>query len=67
MRWTQDQGVRGSIPAVLVMFKRFGQDLNSHRLYSPSYNGYQVERKLALCELLQLHKIELQGDETVQE
>ena len=48
--WTQDLGVWGSIPRVLVMCKSLGQALNPHRLCPPGSNGYQVERKLVLCE-----------------
>ena len=66
--WTRDLAVWGSIPAVPVMCKSLGQALNPHRLCPPSSNGYQVERKLVLCEWLQLQKIALhspQGDETI--
>ena len=66
--WTRDLGVWGSIPAAPVMCKSVGQALNPH--CPPSSNGYQVERKLVLCEWLQLQKIVLhspQGNETVKE
>ena len=33
-----------------VMCKCLGQALNPHRLYPPSSDGYQVDRKLVLCE-----------------
>ena len=63
--WTQVLGVWVSNPA--VMYKSLGHALNPHSLCPPSSNGYQVERKLVLCEWLQLQKIALhspQGDET---
>ena len=64
------QGVWGSIPTALVMCKSLVQALYPHRLCPPSSNAYQVERKLVLCEWLQLQKIALhspQGDDTVKE
>ena len=36
---TRDQGVWGSIPAALVMYKSLGQAMNLHRLCSPSSNS----------------------------
>ena len=68
--WTQDPGVWSSIPAALVMCQSFGWAFNPHHLWPLSSNGYQVERKLILCEWLQLQNIVLhfpQGDETVKE
>ena len=48
---------RGLIPTALVMCKSLGQALNPHCLCQPNSNGYQVERKLILCEWLQLQKL----------
>ena len=56
--------------ATLVMCKSLGAALNPHCLCRPSRNGYLVERKLVLCEWLQLQKLAMhssQWDETVQE
>ena len=69
-RWIRDLGVWGSSPAAPIMCKSLGHALNTHRFCPPSSNRYQVERKLVLCEWLQLQKIALhspQGDETVKE
>ena len=55
-RWTRDLVVWGSIPSPSVMCKSLGKALNPHRLCPPNSNGYQVERKLVLCEWLQLQK-----------
>ena len=40
-----------------VMCKSLGQALNSHFLCPSGSNGYQVERKLVLCDWLELQKI----------
>ena len=47
----------GSIQAALVMYKNLGQALKPCHLWSTSSIMYQVERKMALCEWLQLQKI----------
>ena len=51
-----------------VLCKSVGQALNPHSLCPPNSNEYQEERKLVLCEWVQLKKIALHslcGDETV--
>ena len=45
-----------SILAPLVMYKILGQALNPQPLCPPSSDGYQVARKVILCEWLQLQK-----------
>ena len=72
-RRTQDLRVWGSIPAAMVMCRSLGQDLNPHRLWSPSSNGYLVEREKNVVngiEPLPLYAAWLhspQGDKTVYE
>ena len=41
----------------IINFACLGQVLNPYGVRPPSSNGYQVERKLILCECLQLQKM----------
>ena len=56
--------VCSSSPTVLVMCKSIGQALNPHCHSPTSSNGYQMERKLVLCEWLQLQKMWLHSSQT---
>ena len=49
-RWTRDLEVLGLLSSVVVLCKNLGHALNPHRLCLPSRYGYQVKRKLILCE-----------------
>ena len=70
-RRTRDLEVWGSIPVAPVMCRSLGQALNPHRLWSPSSNGYLVEREKNVVNGIKpsplyaawLHSP--QGDETV--
>ena len=65
--WTRDLGFWSSIP---VMCKSLSQAVNPHRLYQPSSNGYQVERKLVPLRMATAAENTMhspQGQETVKE